>query len=132
MALIPFPSMCRHGHLVRRIVLGHNAYVLFFSLASRQAFEGIGNWRGFVERRARLRIHLLAIIGTRVFADEVHEVSSEEGRALAEQLGAEYLETVGAESVPALVENALAGWVRRYDQLKQADVSTVPADVGDV
>ena len=115
MAFVPPPAFCCRP-LAKRLIFGHDAYILLFGLASRETFGEISQWREWVERQALVKIRLLAIIGITPDADQDHEVSSDEGRALAATLDVQYLES--SKDVPATIEATIATWAQQYDHLK--------------
>jgi small GTP-binding protein len=75
-----------------------NAGIIVFDITNRKSFENIKKWYNLLTRVGRPTV-VLILCGNKVDLKDKREVSSEEGKALARELGIFYMETSAKDDV---------------------------------
>jgi len=82
---------------------GAHGIILVYDITDKQSFRDIDNWLAEVEKHANENVNKL-LVGNKSDMESNRQVSYEEGKAYADQLGIKFLETSAKNSVN--VENA--------------------------
>lgn len=102
--------------LWQQLIGGHDAYVLTFSLTSRESLRLVDQRHRYIQDEAQEGVRLLAVIGTKADLVSEREVSSDEGELLAARLETQYLETSKRDA--ASLESAIVALAQKYEVLK--------------
>ena len=82
---------------------GAHGIILTYDITDKQSFRDIDNWLTEVEKHASENVNKL-LVGNKCDLEQNRQVSYEEGKAYADQLGIKFIETSAKNSVN--VENA--------------------------
>ncbi len=75
-----------------------NAGIIVFDITVRESFENVKKWYNIITRVARPTL-VLILCGNKVDLKENRAITSEEGKALARELGIFYMETSAKENI---------------------------------
>jgi len=82
---------------------GAHGIIMVYDITDKQSFRDIDNWLAEVEKHASENVNKL-LVGNKCDLEQNRQVSFEEGKAYAEQLGIKFIETSAKNSVN--VDNA--------------------------
>jgi len=77
---------------------GAHGIILVYDITDKQSFRDIDNWLSEVEKHANENVNKL-LVGNKSDLEQNRQVSYEEGKAYADQLGIKFLETSAKNSV---------------------------------
>ena len=77
---------------------GAHGIILVYDITDKQSFRDIDNWLTEVEKHANENVNKL-LVGNKCDLEQNRQVSYEEGKAYADQLGIKFLETSAKNSV---------------------------------
>jgi Ras-related protein Rab-1A len=98
---------------------------LVYDITDKQSFRDIDNWLTEVEKHAHENVNKL-LVGNKCDLEQNRQVSYEEGKAYADQLGIKFLETSAKNSVN--VENAFFAMANEIKARVQPDNQAVKKD----
>lgn len=84
--------------IVNVLYRGAHGVVIVFDLSSRESFEGLTSWVREVEKHVPKEIPRI-LVGNKCDMVVEREITTEEGKELADKLGMEYIETSARDSV---------------------------------
>jgi len=105
---------------------GAHGIILVYDITDKQSFRDIDNWLTEVEKHAHENVNKL-LVGNKCDLEQNRQVSYEEGKAYADQLGIKFLETSAKNSVN--VESAFFAMANEIKARVQPDNQTVKKDV---
>lgn len=77
---------------------GANGIILTYDITDRQSFKDIENWQEEVEKFAKPNVVKL-LVGNKSDLENQRQVSTDEGKEMAEKMGVQFLETSAKNSV---------------------------------
>ena len=86
----------RYGTLTNQYINGLNGILLVYDITSRETFNKIDNWMERVKERLDINKVAIILIGNKCDCEDNREVSSEEGKNLANNLNVKFFETSAA------------------------------------
>ena len=76
---------------------GAHGIIMVYDITDKQSFKNIDNWLGEVEKHASENVNKL-LVGNKCDLESNRQVTYEEGKAYADQLGIKFIETSAKES----------------------------------
>jgi len=104
---------------------GAHGIILVYDITDKQSFRDIDNWLTEVEKHAHENVNKL-LVGNKCDLEQNRQVSYEEGKAYADQLGIKFLETSAKNSVN--VESAFFAMANEIKARVQPDNQTGKKD----
>jgi len=107
---------------------GAHGIIMVYDITDKQSFRDIDNWLAEVEKHASENVNKL-LVGNKCDLEQNRQVSFEEGKAYAEQLGIKFIETSAKNSVN--VDNAFFTMANEIKARVQKVETPTPTQGGD-
>jgi len=107
---------------------GAHGIILVYDITDKQSFRDIDNWLAEVEKHANENVNKL-LVGNKSDMEQNRQVSYEEGKAYADQLGIKFLETsaknsLNVENAFFTMANEIKAKVQPKDQANKKEVAS--------